>query len=267
MKYTKVKLKNNLINKNNKSIDVIIFSASRPELLDITLNSFKKHITFSGKLNFFLEDGDFNHANSLISKQIAIKHGIPPQNINIEKVGSYGYAITNAFSRWITSRYIFFLEDDWECVKDINLDHVFDCLQKYTQYNQIKFNRRDNDTHNFYVKMQHQKPYYKKYLHQLPYEVTMKVNNNIFPAIGSLHWYFNPAIWRTDFIIPRWKGFYRNVHLKTNSHEGLLPDKNRPSPEWYVKNLGVLTWNKPGTGGYFIHRGKSKSIHSKQGFV
>lgn len=234
-------------------IDVVVWGASRPHLFAQTIGAFKQHAKFSGQLRFFLEDGQFDPERAEQSVQIARTFGF--DGIHVEKVGSYGWAMTNAMNRWVRAPLMFSLEDDWLCLRDIDLDLCFDCFEQNAHVNQIKYNRRKNATsqnEGRFVYAQRRLP----------------INGQEYPFIGSAHWYFNPAVWRMSFIRPRWKGFYHNVHHALNSPTGLLPRGVRPKPEWYADELGVLTWGGVKEPAFFEHLGVGdESIHKKQGRV
>ena len=255
----------NLFISNSKQIDIMMFGASRPEIFEKTIISFKNHVKFSGTLYFYIDDGDFDHDNALKVQEIAKQHNF--DGIVINKTGSYGYAITNSFNKYLKSKYVFFLEDDWECIQDIDLDFFWDCLEQNQQINQIRFNRHENHDTNYYRDFN--KEYFNKHLDMLPYRITINVNQNEYPFIGSLHWYFNPAIWRTNFIIQHWKGFYRNIHHAFNNHliYKITQSYNRPSPSAYVHQLGLVTYGDVDHPPFFKDIGREFSIHTKQGFV
>jgi hypothetical protein len=96
----------------------------------------------------------------------------------------------------------------------------------------------------------------------------LPINGKPYPFMGSLHWYFNPAVWRMKYIRPRWKGHKDNIHFYINSENGLLPPgKERPSPEWYTDVLGAYIWGDVGEPAFFAHRGVSHSRHKVQSRV
>lgn len=233
-------------------IDIAVWGASRPHLFKRTIESFRDNVKFSGKLRFFFEDGDFNPEKAKESVAIAEAHKF--DGVHVERVGSYGWAMTNAMNRWIRAPFMFSLEDDWLCLRPIDLDLCFDCFQQHKHLNQIKYNRRKNaasQNDGIYV---------------FP-ERSYEINGKSYKFLGSMHWYFNPAVWRMSFIRPRWRGSYSNVHHYMNSSHALLPPGPRPKPEWYADKLGVVTWGPVREPAFFEHLGREDSIHKLQGRV
>jgi hypothetical protein len=261
----KITLMKTLKDPYTRCVDVMVWGGSRPDLLEMTIKTFKQHVNFTaGKLNFYFDDGMFDKERSDASAAIA--RAMKFDNVTQEKLGSYGYAIASAWSRDVSAPFVFSLEDDWECVQDIDLDSMVDCMVCNPKVNQIKLNRYKNYTSAFYKKLADQKTYYKKY--ELPVERMLKDSNGKeWPVLGSLHWYFNPAIWRTSFTVKHFKGFHRDVHRSMNSQHGFLPTKERPPPTWYTDVLGAYVWGAVKHPPYFVHRGLKQSIHNTQGFI
>lgn len=254
--------------KNNRDVDVFVWGASRPDLLKRTLDSFKSHVKFkSGKFHFFLDDGLFDKVKSDESVRIAKEYGF--EGIVQKKTGSYGYAMAETIGRYASSKYMFSLEDDWECLQEIDMDVLISCMEKNTSINQIRLNRRKNEGYEYFRDHPKYASYMEMHKIKLPMMITLKDGKNKkWPASVSTYWYFNPALWRTDFIVPNFKGFERNVHLLLNSSAGLLPRGQPPSPKWYLKNLGTITWGDVRHPAYFKHLGGGeKSIHAAQGYV
>lgn len=262
----KIVLQKPLKDPYTRDVDVMVWGASRPDLLELTITSLKEHLRFTaGRLFFYLDDGLFDQQRSDASAAIA--RAMNFDNVTQAKLGSYGFAIATAWSRDVSSPFVLSLEDDWECLQDIDLDTIVDCMVVNDNVNQIKLNKEKNHSCGFYDKIRHRHEYYQKYPDMPVHKMLKDSKGNEWPVLGSLHWFFNPAVWRTTFTIKHFKGFYRNVHLKINSEQGLLPKGERPSPQWYTDVLGVFTWGGEFHPPYFIHRGKAQSIHDAQGHV
>lgn len=233
-------------------IDVMVWGASRPDLFRRTAESLRRHLRFSGELRYFLEDGAFDAARAGESAVIARAHGFA--GVHVERVGSYGWAMTNAFNRWSRAPLLFSVEDDMECLREIDLDLCFDAFAENPHLNQLRYNRTKNaadQNDGAWV---------------FPRR-TLRINGREWPVLGSAHWYFGPAVWRMSFVRPRWRGAKDNIHFYMNSSVGFLPDGPRPSPEWYADTLGVLTWGAVREPAYFLHTGREQSIHAAQGRV
>lgn len=237
---------------HSRVIDVAVWGASRPHLFKQTIESFRDHAKFSGGLRFFLEDGNFNPERAKESVRIAEDHHF--NGINVEKVGSYGYAMTHAMDRWIRAPLMFTLEDDWLCLRDIDLNLCFDCFEQNSNVNQIRYNKRKNS------KDQNEGAFVFA-------DRVLNINGRGYPVQGSAHWYFNPSVWRMKFIRPRWRGAFSNVHFYMNSMSGLLPF-NRPPSSWYADVLGAYIWGAVKEPAFFRHIGTGEdSIHKAQGRV
>ena len=237
-------------------IDVVVWGASRPHLLQRTLDSFRAHATFStGRLRWFLEDGAFDAARA--AESAALAEGFGFDGIHVEHVGSYGWAMTHAMDRWVRAPLMFSLEDDWLCLRDLDLDLAFDVFEQHAHVNQLRFNRRKNS------RSQNDGAVVFA-------ERTLDVGGQPLPFLSSPHWVFNPALWRMSYIRPRWKGYCNNVHIWTNREApiGLLPPGPRPSQDWYADVLGTLIWGGVGEPAFFEHIGSgAESIHKAQGRV
>lgn len=239
-------------------IDVMVWGASRPHIFRRTIEAFKANVSFSGRLRFFLEDGAFNEARAAESAAIAQGHGF--DGVHVERVGSYGWAMTHAINRWQRAPLMFSLEDDWLCLRPIDLDLGFDAFEQNPWLNQLRYNRRKNESE---IKTD-SGPY-------LLAQRALVINGAMWPVVGGAHWYFGPALWRMSYARPRWRGAYSNVHFYTNSANGFLPrdlpPHSRPPPEWYADTLGAVTWGPVKEPPFFEHIGRADSIHAAQGRV
>lgn len=233
-------------------IDVVFWGASRPELFRVAVDSFRRHVRFGGRLRFFLEDGDFDPERARESARIARDRGF--DGVHVERVGSYGWAMTNAIDRWVRAPLMFSVEDDWECLRPIDLDLCWKLFEQHPHVNQVRYNRRKNaDSQNRGAFV-----YAKR---------TLAVDGTDYPFLGGAHWYFNPSVWRMSYIRPRWRAHKDNIHFYLNSANGLLPPGERPSPDWYADTLGVLMWGGVREPAFFNHLGAEHSIHARQGRV
>ena len=252
-----------------RAVDVIVPSTSRPDLLKQTLESFKDHVKFNGRLRFFLEEANMGVRETdptisaeMISRtaecvRIADRHGFT--GVNVEDVGSYSWALTKAMDRWITSPYMFNLEDDWLCIRDIPLDLAVDAMEQ-NEINQIRFNKRDT------MPSKNEGAWIK---------VTRKlaVNGQEYIFTGSDHWYFNPALWRMEWIRPRWEARQANAHWYLNNHAygPLMREykfETRPGPDFYADVLRFYIWGGIDEKAFFRHLGVGeRSTRNKYGTV
>jgi hypothetical protein len=236
---------------SGRVIDVCVWGASRPHLFRRTIAAFRDHVRFSGRLRFFLDDGDFHPERARASASIAESLGF--DGVHVERVGSYGFAMTNAFDRWVRAPLMFSLEDDLLALRTLDLDLACDAFLQNPGLNQLFFNRRKNYSNPA------ERPFVLR---------ALSINGCTWPCMSSGHWYFGPALWRMAYVRPRWKGFHDNVHFGINSARGFLPSDGTPAgPEWHADVLGALTWGPPKEPPFFDHIGREDSIHAAQGRV
>lgn len=242
-------------------VDVVVWGASRPDLFRRTVESFRAHAKAeSVRLRWFLEEGAFDAARGAEEAAAAQEYGF--DGIHVEALGSYGWAMTNAMNRWVRAPYMFSLEDDWLCIRDLDLDLAVDVMEQHQGVNQLRFNFRKNAAEpnpGLWVK---EYPFFvQPTVPRLPQEA-LGVD---VVAINSYHWHFNPGLWRMDFIRPRWQGARVNVHHHMNSTKALIPTESRPSADWYALTLGALTWGPVKEPPFFEHLGRERSIHKTVG--
>lgn len=227
-----------IIFRPERSISVCVWGASRPEYLKPTIETFKKHVKFSGTVRWCLSE-DFRHPE-LSEESVKIAQDYRFDAIYKYNWRSLGYCMTDVFQNWVRDRYMFSLEEDWECLRDIDLDVAYDLMEKYRHVNQIKWNKYTNTKHHYDFVMP---------------ERTLELNGKNYQFMGSRHWYFNPALWRMEFSNRMWCGARENIHIHQNRPPALYPAGPEPSPEWYADKLGALTWGPEGEEKYFKHIG------------
>lgn len=183
---------------NEKSIDIIICGCGRPAIFRNTIEKLKENLIFDGKLNYCYEEGLFQVKTAKECLDIAREHGFI--YYHAEFINSYGHAITNILNNASRSKYIFFIEDDMECIQPIDLNQLWTCLEQNTWINQIRFVRGTCKI-------------YGKITDKLDMSgMTGMTGISDLEFTESVHWYFNPGIWRMSFIRENWSGDYRNIH-------------------------------------------------------
>lgn len=246
-----------IIDYKTRQVDVIFFSGSRYNLLVMNYESFIKHVKFSGKINFYLVEDIFDEEKSKLAHEFAKKHNFA--GILSEKIHSYGKIMTRAFNELpLRSQYMFSLEEDHRFIKDLDLDAVYDVMEKYREINLMRIHRRSGESNKEHAEG-------KFHFALRPVEV----NGKQYMTTGGCHWYFMPAIWRREYIMPKWQAVDANVHHFVNSHKVLLKKyKGRPTPDQYADELGVRTWDNFKNQKYLEHTSYlDYSIHEKYGKV
>jgi hypothetical protein len=120
-------------------IDLCIVATLRPEILERTLDSFKKHIKCGSDI-FAIVNIDLipkKTTKDAFKIMEMIKGYFPENIINSEQEGNFAHAVKTV---WSVSKaeWVFHLEDDWEFLTDIDLDFAIDKLEK-TGNNYMRF--------------------------------------------------------------------------------------------------------------------------------
>ena len=243
-----------------RAIDICIWGASRPDIFIETIKAFKKYVKFSGRLRYFLEDKNDPPKLSEESEKIAIDNGF--SGIHRENVGSYAFAQTNAMDRWITAPYMFSLEDDWGCLRDLPLDETFDLMQKYEGLRQIRFNKRAT----MESKGQHPSEW-------ITYEREFDLNEKKYILTLGDKWTTIPALWKMSFIRPKWEGRRERGYWFISEPNGpICRGLDYPLidalPKFIEKHLGTFIWGPIAEPPFFSHNGANElSLRQKQGGV
>jgi hypothetical protein len=128
----------------NDTIDLCIVSTLRSEILSRTLDSFKKHIKYSGQFNIIanidlVPVSDVKTAKVELFKLMSVFEEFSDdkfyllENYMFNATGNFANAVRKLWFS-TTSKFVFHLEDDWEFISDINIDELIwsmdDNLQK-----------------------------------------------------------------------------------------------------------------------------------------
>jgi hypothetical protein len=119
---------------DKNTIDVCVVTTLRPEILERTLQSFDKHIKYSGVLRSILNIDVNDHVNfgrmftELAETQELVNRYFTRENrvfkfCEISFKPNFARAVKTVWSH-TSSEYVFNLEDDWEFIADIDLDNV-----------------------------------------------------------------------------------------------------------------------------------------------
>jgi hypothetical protein len=108
-----------------KSIDLTLVAGSRPELLQRTLESFKKHVfgfipISQVFVNIDLHGGTESDRNKCIE---IILNFFPDARVSTPTVSSFGSAVKHLWSLPQTENFLH-LEDDWVAIQDIRIDRL-----------------------------------------------------------------------------------------------------------------------------------------------
>lgn len=215
-------------------IDFMVFGSSRPQLLNYTYNSFMKYVISSNiQINKILNEDFVYSGKSSKSVEYAKDNGfkIYENNPPIGLGKSMKQRILEC-----NSPYIFYLQDDWEFERPVELDRLLWIMERNPRVNCITFNKYRN---------------MKKTDFEDKEIIIDDVKFCLCPG-----WQFLPGIWRTSFIKPRWKkygtrverpeGFWQNTF---GTHEQRLNHK------YLEKNVGAYMLGGFGEYRYVRHIG------------
>ena len=219
-------------------IDLMIFGSSRPKLLEYTYQSFKKMI----------EDIS---SNTNIHKKMHEDYVFSDESIqSIKYAKSKGFDVTvsqpfkglgNGMKHMILNKaespYIFYLQDDWEFERPVDIDRILWIMDKNPKIHCVTFNKYRN-----------MKPIQDFEDKEYDFDgQKMCIYNG---------WQFLPGIWRTAFIQPLWllhgtrkerpEGYWQNI---LGSHE------QRLSHKWLEETVGAYMYGGMGEYRYVRHIG------------
>lgn len=136
----------------------------------------------------------------------------------------------NKLRKHANSKYIFYMEEDFDFIKHINLDELIGVMDNHPHINQIAFNWRNYP----YVPKPKGPNGQDKYYYE----------NRIFDdhmMYVSERWTWQPAIWRKDWVMKYWN-FSK---VRSNKNFNLIFKKDIGYEEWNPK------WHEENIGAYF----------------
>lgn len=224
-------------------VDVLFLSASRPEYLEKTLESFDKNVKYSGEIRFlfhedFLLEGESLGVVKVINRDGRFKKIV----LNKERLGQ-GYAISRML-KYIKSPIFFKMEDDWLFEREVNIDHILELFNGDLLVNEIILNKRETqrEKHSFHRK-------------------EVKIGKEHLTTTNQ--WGCLPSFWRTEFIKDKWvphrttyKGKFNIVNSVCKANN--IEYKNIDS-DWCIENLGVYFLGKVGEPPYIKHIGEKSA--------
>jgi len=219
-------------------IDVIRTSASRPDLLQASLEPFKKFVKYSGRLRVLFHEDVLNKEASKECIRIAKE--------NFDEVFMHNPPINQGPSidfllRRTATDYVFNIEDDWEVIKEIDLDLMVKIMEENSDVNQIAFHKREiaSERHGWKKK---------------------EVEKSGVCLTTNPHWAFTPALWRRNFIMKFWRTPPRNLNPVWFINPLVKRGKKMPSADWMILNVGSYFLGRIGTHAYVKHLGFQNSV-------
>lgn len=217
-------------------IDIIITGSSRPDLLKITIEKFRKFLFTERKIRWLLHEDFVWHEQSKESISVANSLGI---DVILKHSPACGLGISiDTLLQKVETPYVIYLQDDWELERPVELDRLLWTMDRHDEINHILFpphkiekERGGGDfireTYNFDG-------------------LDLTLNNG---------WYLNPAIWRMSKVKEKWErnperieGFFIN---RFGTHE------QRLNHDFLRKNLGSYFLGKIDDYRYVRHLGST----------
>jgi hypothetical protein len=214
-------------------IDILITSASRPNSLRSEVKAFKKHVKFSGQMNFHLHEDRVPKMEGESERLIEWARRKPSYFTTVylshPRIGR-GPAL-NLLRKHAKSKYIFYMEEDFDFIRDVDLDELIRLMDKYTTINQIAFPWR--------VRTVHAKPggpHGDDFVYQ---ERTFDDHVMHIPD----RWTWQPALWRRSWVMPHWNFAARRSNKMFNRKfkQGCGPLEW--SAEWLEKTYGAYFYS------------------------
>lgn len=239
-------------------IDVFITSASRPLLLRKTLESFLDKVMFSGTFRFFVNEDYVIPDESTVClgvlgdllKQYHLKCNNPPIGLS----GAFLY-----FSKYFSSPYMFYLQDDWELIRVLHLDNVLSMINSWSDIMpiaQLRFNKRKTMPY----KGERSNPWHKD---------EVRLGEHILTTSDSI--YLNPALWNMEFFRPfltidfTGKPHQRPFIWKLNECVRAAFQIKKGSKTEFSRTVGTYIYGGIGEAPYFRHLGKDERMQLKSG--
>jgi hypothetical protein len=224
---------------NMPDIEIMVDSASRPELLGQIVSTLKKYLKYSGKIAWILHEAVLFSDKSVECVKIGKEAGF--DKILVEEAHGQGVSIGSCL-RKAQCGYFIHWEDDSIAVRDIPLDNIVKCMDENPGVNQIVFNKRQT-------------------MHEVSGWPKKEIVKNNQKLTTSPHWRYTPAIWRVGFILPKWVDFYDsdNSHWQINAELKKKSGHERPDADWIIDNLGVYYWGPIGEEAYVKNIGRGAS--------
>jgi hypothetical protein len=145
------------------------------------------------------------------------------------------WTLEHYLTRRLDSKYTFYLQEDWEFERPIDIDKITYIMDKNDDINLIFFNKiRNNGVIN------------KQKQEQVDYEG--------YPFCVYHAWTFLPGIWRTDFVKKKWpKGVAFKPEAAFTNRFG--PHEKRTPIGYCRENIGAYIYGGTGEHRYIRHLG------------
>ena len=215
-----------------EKIDVLVMASSRPDLLKITMDSFRKYIQYPNIRYMIHEDFVYPEISEK-SVAYAESAGFDIIEKSLPKIG-VGYAMDKMF-KLVESDYVFHMQDDWELQRPVDLYRIIWTMNQHPEINCITFN---------------------KYRNMKGYE---GFENREFTFVGGIKgciyngWQFLPGVWRMSKVREKWSP--RKVRPEGNFQNSFGTHNERQVHDFLRKNVGSYMYGGMGEYRYVRHIG------------
>ena len=223
-----------------RTVDLLITGSSRPQLFPFTWKSFKKYVHFRGKLRvIFHEDFVFpkESQKTIIYLNELKKKGEINEIITHNPSIGLGNTLDKILRKNIESDFMFYLQDDWEFERPIDLDELVWIMETNKKMNLIFFNKIKNNS---------------------------SINSDSCPQYTFGYkdfilwhgWTFLPGIWRMSMV----KEKIKNLKFRDTRPEGFFTNlfgdhKKRHDIKHCEENIGAYALGKTNEPRYVRHIG------------
>lgn len=170
-------------------IDIIITSSSRPQLFPYCWESFKKMVCIRGDKRVIVhEDVVFKRESEQVLKYLEElqKKGEIQEYYSTSPARGLGMTLDWLIKEKINSKYMFYLQEDWEFERPVDLDQLMWVMDQNQKVNLIFLNKVINpESLNDSLLRQH---------------TYSGVDMCLYHA-----WAFLPGLWRMDFVKKHWR--------------------------------------------------------------
>ena len=228
-------------------IDVIRTSTSRPSLLEKSHYSFMNKVHYSDGFRFLLHEDVIKSEESIKCFLFAKNTGYKI-SLNLPPIG-HGCSLQSLIL-FVNTKYFFALEDDWEFLRDIDLNLIVNLMENNPDINQITFHKRP---------IMGQKGNFEK----------RQIERDGINLVVSPHWNMLPSLCRTSFILPYFtkplalldSNFVWTLNKQIKQLERIEDIRDC---EWTQKNMGTYFFGKHGEGTFIFHLGGGYSVREGQ---
>lgn len=128
-----------------EKIDVLINSCARPDILEVSLRTFKEHVRTTGKLRYVILEDKVHDPK----RQALCKQWIESQDFDRVVYAQNRMGPGRFFAPVVSlceSDYFFHLEDDNDFILDIELDPIIEFMRNHDKVVEVMLNRGNKGT-------------------------------------------------------------------------------------------------------------------------